>query len=83
MKEANINKGTQTRLYRKYITPTKLPSNTKLRARKTIKWEGKDQKKKKCLLKSKNMQKDWKVIKIQLDNLENSTSDSQKLKSGE
>ena len=34
VKEANINKGTQTRLYRKYITPTKLPSNTKFRARK-------------------------------------------------
>ena len=34
MKEANINKGTQTRLYRKYITLTKLPSNTKFRARK-------------------------------------------------
>ena len=50
MKEANINKGTQTRLYRKYITPTKLPSNTNLRARKTIKWEGKDQKKKKKML---------------------------------
>ena len=55
MKEAKINKETQTRVYRKYITPTKLPSNTKLRAscfyKKlivfTIKWERKDQKIKK------------------------------------